>query len=219
VRLKEFNEPVADFHARQIPSGLHEAEVWHYTPPRPALVLGSGQQETTADAEAAARAGVDVVRRRSGGGAVYVAPERCLWFDVVLPKHDRRWEDNVRMSPIWLGEIWLAALAEVGIAGELYSNALEKTPWGRLVCFAAMGPGEVLVDGRKVVGISQRRTREGARFQCIAYDRWDPRDVLDLLRLSDADRAQTSAELAEVAVGVGERLADLEDAVLSELLG
>jgi hypothetical protein len=26
-----------------------------------------------------------------------------------------------------------------------------------------------LVDGRKAVGISQRRTRDGARFQCVWY--------------------------------------------------
>ena len=36
----------------------------------PAVVLGSTQPEATVDAGAAAAAGLDVVRRRSGGGAV-----------------------------------------------------------------------------------------------------------------------------------------------------
>ena len=32
-----------------------------------------------------------------------------------------------------------------------------------------------------MVGISQRRTAQGARFQCVAPLRWDPDEVIDLL--------------------------------------
>jgi lipoate-protein ligase A len=135
-----------------------------------------------------------------------------------IPSGACGWTWCCRKSPLWLGAAWSRALAAVGIEAELYEAGLEQTPWGRLVCFAAMGPGELLVGGRKAVGISQRRTREGARFQCIVYDRWDPSDVLDLLTLSADDRARASAELAEVAVGVGDLLPDLEDAILAELL-
>ena len=52
---------------------------------------------------------------------------------------------------------------------------------GARACFAAVGPGELVLDGRKVLGISQRRTRAGARFQCLAYRRWDPESLLGLL--------------------------------------
>ena len=45
------------------------------------------------------------------------------------------------------------------------------TGWCPLVCFAGVGPGEVLAGGRKLVGISQRRTRAGARFQCAVHVR------------------------------------------------
>jgi hypothetical protein len=41
------------------------------------------------------------------------------------------------------------------------------------VCFAGLGPGEVTVDGRKAVGIAQRRTRAGSLFQCAVPLRWD----------------------------------------------
>ena len=219
VRLVPLVGPIADLHARPIPDGLDGPEVWLFEPDRPGLVLGSAQQESVADLGATALAGVEVVRRRSGGGAVYVAPQRCLWLDVVLPRHDSRWNDDVRESTVWLGKAWRAALASLGLVGELHRGGLERTPWGRLVCFAAVGPGEVLLDGRKLVGISQRRTREGARFQCIVYDRWDPYDVLDLLRMSEADRHRVAAELGDVAAGVGERLPDLRTAILRELLG
>jgi hypothetical protein len=54
-----------------------------------------------------------------------------------------------------------------------------------------------------VVGLSQRRTREGALFQCCAVVRWEPEGLLDLLALGDADRARAAAEIADVATGIG----------------
>ncbi|WP_436697600.1 lipoyl protein ligase domain-containing protein [Nocardioides sp. BYT-33-1] len=217
--LREVTGSIADFHARPVPDDLARAEVWSFLPDRPALVLGSAQDPTVADAVATAAAGVDVVRRRSGGGAVYVDPDRSLWLDVVVPRDDPRWSDDVRASVHWLGEAWQRALASLGVAAELYRGGLEQTPWGRLVCFAALGPGEVLVEGRKLVGISQRRTRVGARFQCIVYEHWDPYAVLDLLELGEADRRRAGADLADRATGVGPRLPELRAAVLGELLG
>lgn len=217
VRILTVTGSIADFHARPIPEGLTEAEVWSFQPDGPALVLGSAQDHTVADADATAAAGVDVVRRRSGGGAVFVDPAHSVWVDVIVPPTDPRWSDDVRRSVLWLGEAWQRALARVGITTELYVDGLEKTPWGRLVCFAALGPGEVLVGERKLVGISQRRTRAGARFQCIVYDRWDPSDVLDLVHLSDADRDLARADLADRATGVGDRLDEVRTAILAEL--
>lgn len=218
MRLLELTGSIADFHDRPIPDDLAEAEVWSYRPPGRGLVLGSAQTDEIADLAAAERAGVAVAKRRSGGGAVYVDPERCVWVDVVLPTHDERWSNDVREATYWLGEAWQRALGRIGLETRLYRGGLEQTPWGRLVCFAALGPGEVLVGDRKVVGISQRRTRAGARFQCIAYDRWDAADVLDLLAMTDADRGEAADDLATRATGVGDHLDDLRAAIVDELL-
>ena len=51
----------------------------------PALVLGSGQPDTSVDPRAVAAGGVEVVRRRSGGGAVLLTPGSQVWVDVVIP--------------------------------------------------------------------------------------------------------------------------------------
>lgn len=64
----------------------------------------------------------------------------------------------------------------------LHQRGVSDRVAGRVACFAALGPGELSVDGRKVLGISQRRTRFGARFQCIAYSRWEPELLLGALR-------------------------------------
>jgi hypothetical protein len=43
----------------------------------------------------------------------------------------------------------------------IHGGALEGDPAYRLVCFAGAGPGELFVDGRKAVGVTQWRVREG----------------------------------------------------------
>jgi hypothetical protein len=50
------------------------------------------------------------------------------------------------------------------------------------VCFAGIGPGEVLLHGVKLVGISQRRSRPGSRFQCAVHTGWRPDELVGLLR-------------------------------------
>jgi lipoate-protein ligase A len=71
------------------------------------------------------------------------------------------------------------------------------------------------VEGRKVVGISQRRDRSGARFQCTALLAW-PTDVLvDLLRLTPADEALRDLEAMAAPAGVDSD--DLVSSLLSHL--
>lgn len=207
--VQRWHGSAAEFHARGIPEPLETAEAWVFEVERQALVLGSSQrnQRTVAGPD------VDVVRRNSGGGAVYLVPDRCLWIDVLLPRHDPRWTDDVGTSSYWLGELWASALP----SSEVYRGHLQRTAWGKLVCFGALGPGEVTIAGRKVVGISQRRTRAGARFQCLVHADWDPAPLLELLDLGDADRARAFADLRDVASGPGVPLGDLETAVLAAL--
>ena len=60
--------------------------------------------------------------------------------------------------------------------------------------------------------------RAGARFQCLVLAAWDPRPLLDVLALGPADRARATADLADVAAGVGtDRLGPLVAAVLSTI--
>ncbi len=184
---------------------------------RPALVLGSTQPETDADAAAVAGAGAELVRRRSGGGAVLLLPGQALWVDVVVPRDDRLWDDDVHRASHWLGAAWVAALADLGVVVEVHTGPLVGTQWSHLVCFAALGPGEVHAGGRKLVGLSQRRARHGARFQCLVLRHWDPEPLLNLLALDAGERRQAAAELAPLATGLQHPLPTLLDALLSHL--
>ena len=128
---------------------------------RPAIVLGSTQREDVLDVAACAAAGVEVVRRRSGGGVVLVEPGGLVWFDVVVPTavlHEVGVGDDIGASMVWLGSHLAAVL---GDDVTVHRGAMACTGWCPLVCFAGVGPGEVLADGAKLVGVSQRRTRAG----------------------------------------------------------
>lgn len=174
--------------------------VWVVEPTAAALVLGSTQPWP--DGEGAPRpVTVDVVRRRSGGGAVLVEPGRLVWVDVFVPADDPLWVADVGRAFLWLGRAWAAALAAVGVAGAaVHDGPLVRTAWSRRVCFAGLGPGEVTVAGAKVVGISQRRARAGALFQCAALLAWDPAPLVDLLGLEPASAA--AVDLAGAARGL-----------------
>lgn len=139
-----------------------------------ALVLGSTQSSDDVDPVAADRLGVDVVRRRSGGGAVLLDPGASVWIDVEIGRDDDLWDDDVGRSAQWLGRVWVDALGAAGIGGAVvHVGPMVRTPVATVVCFAGLAPGEVTIDGAKVVGVSQRRTRAGARFQCSVPMEWD----------------------------------------------
>lgn len=175
--------------------------VWVLEAARPAVVLGSTQDAAILDADAVRSAGFEVARRRSGGGLVLVGPRECTWVDVSLPAGDPLWHDDVGRSFGFVGRAWQQALDRRGVASTVHEPPLDRTPWSALVCMAGRGPGEVSVDGRKVIGMSQRRERTGARFQCALLRRWQPEVVASLLATPDpAPRSQLAAAAAPLDV-------------------
>lgn len=201
--LEHFRGSAAAFHAREVPEPA-AASLWWFEVERPAVVLGSTQRSEVVDAHAATGAGIEVARRRSGGGAVFLEPGGALWIDVLLPASDHRWDRDVGRSFAWLGRAWAEVVVQLGVPGAtVHDGPLQHRPWSDLVCFAGLGPGEVTVDGRKVVGISQRRTRSAARFQCALLRHWDPDPLLSVLALASDERARASADLRSAGRGVG----------------
>ncbi len=172
----------AEFHALAIPEPAAR-EIWVHEITQPALVLGSTQRgDGFADAAACDRAGVDVVRRRSGGGAVLLIPGEVTWVDVVLPAGNAGWSDDVHRPMVWLGERLSVAFGAAGLAGtQVHGGAMVSTDHSRLICFDGLGPGELTLGGAKLVGISQRRTRAAARLQCCWYSTYEPAALTSLL--------------------------------------
>lgn len=186
-----------------------------------ALVLGSTQATTDADRSRCARLGVAVVRRRSGGGAVFVSPGSQVWVDAFLPAGDALLLADVGRSFLWFGELWAKALSAALAAKAPAVGRIEvaapggpSSSWGRRLCFGSLGAGEVTIAGRKVVGLSQRRDREGASFHSMGLVADHTDDLLGCLDLGDGERSQAAAHLRRVAglIPVAER--PLAEAVL-----
>lgn len=217
VQVVRIGGRAADFITRAFPEPFDELLVQVYEVARPTLVLGNSQREDQVDEQRCRRDGVDVVTRRSGGGAVYLEPARSLWIDVLVPRGHPRWSDDVGLAGHWLGEAWIAALRQFDVSANLYVGRLEKTKWGRLVCFGALGPGEVVLDGRKLVGVAHRRSLQGARMQCLVLDSWQPVEVTDRLLMSPDERAEAVRDLKDLAVGSPVALTALSAAFLEVL--
>lgn len=201
LQLAYFDEPVGTFHARD-PSTVQTPAMWV---PRlsenPTLVLGSRQSIESVDRDVCRQRGIDVVQRRSGGGAVLVGAEQLIWFDVVLTRDHPGWSDDVGKSFAWISDRLRTALASLGVMGDCYNGAMVNTEWSDLVCFAGLGPGELTVDGKKLVGISQRRTRNAARLQVAVLRRWNPMEILELFPMDEADRERAKRDIATAALG------------------
>ena len=198
-KFREAQAGVGEFHGMEHPGGR---EAWLHCwgeEERGALVLGSSQSEELVDTEMLQRRELELVKRQSGGGAVLVVPEVLIWIDVFIPREDPLWEDDVGKSALWLGKVWQATLLEFGISAEVHQSPYQPGDWGELICFAGRAAGEVFVDGKKSVGISQRRTRQGARFQTALTRQWDITDLSSLLNLSAEDRARLETETATAA--------------------
>ena len=168
VTVDEQHDTAAVLHGTDpfVVESITEPVVRVCDPSRPAIVLGSRQRDDLLDLARVDEAGLDVVRRRSGGGAVLLRPDAVVWIDLLVPHGVA--PDDVRGSMIWAGECWRDALIACGVGPtllDLHRGGLECSPWSGLVCFAGLGPGEITVDGRKLVGLSQRRTRLGLRIQ------------------------------------------------------
>lgn len=182
-------------------------------PEMSAIVIGSTQPDTDVNKDIAQALGIEVVRRRSGGGAVLVEESDIVWFDVLIPRDDILWNDDVGHAFMWLGNAISDVLSTAfGVANvNLHDGALIQTKWSRKVCFAGLGPGECTVNNKKVVGIAQRRTRAGAMFQVSINKRFDAEK---LARLLDIPNDVVRLEIAE-SVGA---LPDLDADVFVEKL-
>lgn len=215
VRVVRQRGSVAELHALDpFASGaLDGPVVWWCDPADAAVVLGSRQPPETVDAAVCAARGLAVVRRRSGGGAVLIRPDAVVWIDLVAPHGVA--PDDVRGAMVWAGRLWQDVL---GGATTVHEGGLTCSPagsgWCDLICFAGVGPGEVLAGGRKLVGLSQRRTRDGIRIQAMVHRRSLVDDAVAVLTgdLPDAplpdpavdphlDPQATAARLAELVSG------------------
>src|SRR5467141_3107094 len=139
-------------------TGASFLRLYRFDPP--CLSLGRNEPEAHYDHPEIARRGLDVVRRPTGGRAVW--HEHEVTYAVAAPIAAF---GSLRESYHRIHERLRAALRSLGVEAEIAPEHPTARRSDRpAACFASAAGGEVLVAGRKVIGSAQVR-RGGAFLQ------------------------------------------------------
>jgi lipoate-protein ligase A len=161
---------------------------------RPTLSLGFAQTLGSARRAACAAAGVEVVRRSTGGGAVLHGSD--LTYSVAAP------------SDVLPGELVACyALLAAGLVEGLRGLGVEarcaargaRAARAHFDCFASAGAGEIVAGRAKLCGSAQRRVRGAVLQHGSLRLRPDPPGACDAAGV-DAGAATSLAELGCAAV-------------------
>ncbi len=186
----------------RVASSVGPMAVWVLELGADALVTGSRQRLDAEEAARAARLGLEVTGRRSGGGAVYLSAATSLWVDLWFPTVGDTPVDLAELFVV-VGRAWDDGLQSLGLVTSRHDGPPSADPaikaLARRVCFADVGWGEVCVGSVKVVGLSQRRVRQGARVQCVVELTGNGARVADVVTLTDAERAVVRARTEAVS--------------------
>ena len=150
--------------------------IWEWA--APSVVIGRFQSlRNEVDAEAARRHGIDVVRRISGGGAMFIEPGNTITYSIFAPLsmvEGMSFEQAYAFMDEWV----LAALAELGI--DAWYQPLN----------------DITSAAGKIAGAAQaRRGKAVLHHVTMAYD-IDASKMLDVLRIGReklSDKGTTSA--------------------------
>lgn len=128
----------------------------------PALSLGYSQSYAKEVAEQACQAaGIDIIRRPTGGRAVLHQYE--LTYSVIAPETDEHVKGTVIQSYLKISRALLQGFQALGIPAEMIAHE-SKPALGSAACFDAPSWYELVVAGRKLVGSAQVR-RKGILLQ------------------------------------------------------
>ncbi|MBI5806697.1 lipoate--protein ligase family protein [candidate division TA06 bacterium] len=123
---------------------------------QPTISLGYNQDAGQLDLEACRQAGVKVVRRPTGGRAVFHFNE--FTYSVIALQDDPLLGGPVLNTYRIIAQALVAGLSQMGIDSELQrshsaGNSVKDSP----LCFAAAGRYEITAAGKKILGSAQRR--------------------------------------------------------------
>jgi len=178
--------------------------VWIIKPEDPCIVLGNSQREKPfLDISYIESEGLNLTSRRSGGGTVLVVPGDLLWIDVFIPSSSRLWHEDVQQGALWMGGIWFEAMRSMSVDCSLHTDSLLRSPLSDLVCFAGKAPGEVFVNDQKIIGISQRRSKQGTRYQCALILKWNPAHLINVFRDAPIENISERIESCGTEAGCG----------------
>jgi lipoate-protein ligase A len=166
--------------AHEVASGERPPTLRFWDWDSPLVVIGSFQSvRNEVDPEGATRHGIDVVRRVSGGGAMFMEPGNCITYSLVVPSSLVEGLSFER-SYSFLDEWVIGALEEVGVKAH----------------FVPLN--DIASEAGKIGGAAQKRFANGAVLHHVtmSYD-IDAAKMLEVLRIGRekmSDKGHRSAD-------------------------
>lgn len=151
---------------REVAAGVRPPTLRFWDWDAPLVVIGSFQSvKNEIDPDGAQKYGIDVVRRISGGGAMFMEPGNCITYSLVVPSslvEGLSFERSYSFLDDWVIE----ALAEVGVTAH----------------FVPLN--DIASDKGKIGGAAQKRFADGAVLHHVtmSYD-IDADKMLQVLRI------------------------------------
>lgn len=172
----------------------------------PCLSLGRNQPLAEVDRAACHAAGVDLVRRPSGGQAVLHAGE--LTYSVALLQTDPRSAGGVLGGYRRLSEGLLAGLRQLGVEAVQSLDAHQAGGPLSPICFDRPSDYEITFRGRKLVGSAQWRRRGGVLQHGSLPLTSDLTRIVDLFVLHERDPEEEKHRLSARVVSLQEALGE-----------
>jgi lipoate-protein ligase A len=164
----------------------------------PAVSLGRFQKiETAVNQEACKRLGFDIVRRVTGGRAVFHNKE--LTYSIVARTDDPLFPSSVHGTYKVIAAGLVAGLKNIGIDAEMVSRAnryaalVEKKPKDP-ACFSSPSWYEIVANGKKIIGSAQRRLSGAFLQHGSILINYDPKLEAQVILGGGAGNSVTSIE-------------------------
>jgi lipoate-protein ligase A len=178
---------------------------------RPTVSLGRNQRAAGLySRDAIAARGMDVTRRPTGGRAIL--HHREITYAVAAPLTHA---GDLRTTYRRINELLVAALARLGVRAEIAQPTTRALPPGLTPCFDAPSAGELIVDGRKLVGSAQWRSADALLQHGSILVRDDQHLLLSLMN-DAATPPPPAATLADI-LGREPSIAEMTDAFAESL--
>tara|TARA_B100001250_G_scaffold380854_1_gene372648 strand:+ start:231 stop:1061 length:831 start_codon:yes stop_codon:yes gene_type:complete len=177
-----------------------------YTWDPPAISFGYAQDPyNEVDVDRCTEAGIDLVRRPTGGRAVLHWEE--LTYSVVAPLNDSvSWGQRINEAYNVIGKCLVKGLQRYGVDAEIEKGqvGVVRHPRGKTAtpCFSSIARSEVKLKGRKLIGSAQRRFSDAMLQHGSIIIGNEHERLTELLLLGDHERLEWKKELANKSVSL-----------------
>jgi lipoate-protein ligase A len=212
-----WNMAVDEALAEAVDTGASEPVLRLYRWSPPCLSLGFSQPYEAADAAFCAARGVDVVRRPTGGRAVLHHLE--LTYSVVAPLGQRPFSQDLQRAYQTICAALVTGLRHLGVPAGV-SGVPEGghiSPIEVIPCFIGPAAGEVVAEGRKLVGSAMRRVGNSILQHGSILEGWDGPLQAGCLGLPDDASLRSAVVTLTDLLGAPPRSEELGQAIADGL--